>query len=121
MIKISASQKFFLRKLFNVIDKNGDGSLTPIEFILALRDNEEVAEQFHLARKVHEGITRDKFEQVFQSMDKDGHRKIVWNECFSYFAKQHRSAAVENNGSSVEDRARNLLQQKIIYGYLNNE
>ena len=75
-----------VREAFNRIDKNGDGTLSRIEVVQALRSSEEVRMLLHLPQKIRqEDGTRDLFERVFQKMDADESKSITLPEFEAYF------------------------------------
>ena len=75
-----------VRAAFKRIDKNGDGTLSRIEVVKALRSDAEVQVLLHLPQKIRqEDGTRDLFERVFQQIDADQSKSITLPEFEAYF------------------------------------
>ena len=72
-------------EVFNLIDKNQDGSLSKAELLIALRKNESVRAALGMDH-VSEGEGKEKFEAAFQKMDTDGSASISMSELNSYLA-----------------------------------
>jgi|EP00908_Phaeocystis_cordata_P010876 hypothetical protein len=71
---------------FKLIDKNGDGTLSRIEVVKALRDSAQVRELLQLPQKIRqEDGTRDLFEKVYQAIDTDDSKSITLKEFEAYF------------------------------------
>ena len=79
---------------FKLIDKNGDGVLSRIEVVKALRDSAQVRKLLALPEKIRqEDGTRDLFERVYQSIDTDDSKSITLAEFEAYFSPALRPAA----------------------------
>ena len=79
---------------FKLIDKNGDGVLSRIEVVKALRDSAQVRKLLALPEKIRqEDGTRDLFERVYQSIDTDDSKSITLAEFEAYFSPATRPAA----------------------------
>lgn len=75
-----------VRAAFKRIDKNGDGVLSRIEVVQALRSDAEVRMLLHLPQKIRqEDGTRDLFERVYQQIDTDESKSITLQEFEAYF------------------------------------
>lgn len=74
-----------LLKIFKRCDKTPDGKITKREFIKACRSEPEIARFFGVPGYVRqEDDTRDRLEEIFQSMDQNHDRAVTWDE-FRYF------------------------------------
>ena len=72
---------------FKLIDKNGDGVLSRIEVVKALRTSAQVRKLLALPEKIRqEDGTRDLFERVYQSIDTDDSKSITLTEFEAYFS-----------------------------------
>jgi len=74
--------------LFDQLDRNGDGTISHIEIIKAMRtDKETLGPILGLESKniKQEDGTRASFEEVFQSMDGDNDKGVSKKEWLSYF------------------------------------
>jgi hypothetical protein len=60
-----------MEDVFDRLDKNRDGVLTPREIIMGLRRHPDLAEEMGLEARVSEGKSRDKLMEVFAEMDKN--------------------------------------------------
>jgi len=70
-----------LRVLFSFMDKNGDGKVSRIEMIQALRKDPNAARYLGLPSKFKQGTPEHtEFERVFQRLDADGSKEISWEE-----------------------------------------
>ena len=75
-----------IRAAFALIDKNGDGVLTRIEVIKALKKSKEVQHLLRLPAAIRqEDGTRDAFEEVYQKIDVDDSKSITREEFEAYF------------------------------------
>jgi len=76
-------------EVFHTLDRNQDGHISRAEFIKTLRGNTEVASYFQLPQNVkQEDGSRDKFEAVFQAMDRDGDRTVTYDEIRGYIRNE---------------------------------
>ena len=71
-------------KLFDRIDKDGDGTINKREMLLAMRKSPTVAHALGMDQKVKEGASRDKFESMFQAADSNDDRVLSREEFSSY-------------------------------------
>ena len=72
---------------FKLIDKNGDGALSRIEIVKALRTSAQVRKLLALPEKIRqEDGTRDLFERVYQAIDTDDSKSITLTEFEAYFS-----------------------------------
>lgn len=70
-----------LRKKFNKMDRNSDGEVDHRELLLALRADKSIADILSMPSKVKASDgTRQTFDDVFKSMDKDASGTISWAE-----------------------------------------
>jgi len=75
-----------VREAFSLIDVNGDGVLSRIEVIKAVRTHKRVRALLKLPHQIRqEDGTRDAFEMVFQQIDTDDSKTISAYEFESYF------------------------------------
>ena len=69
-----------------MMDKNGDGVLSRIEVIKAVRTHPSVRALLGLGAEIHqEDGTRDSFERVYQAIDADDSKSITLAEFEEYF------------------------------------
>ena len=69
------------RKKFNKMDRNSDGEVDHRELLLALRADKSIADILSMPSKVKASDgTRQTFDDVFKSMDKDASGTISWAE-----------------------------------------
>ena len=73
------------RAAFKLIDKNGDGVLSRIEVVKALRTSAKVQKLLQLPAIIRqEDGTRDEFERVFQAIDADNNKQLTLQEFERY-------------------------------------
>merc|ERR1712048_140688 len=97
-VKLNAEQEQRCKRAFALIDKNGDGSLSRGEVIKACRESEEVRNLLGLPRVIRqEDGSRDKFEAVYQGMDKNQSKKISQAEFTSLFLSGASTRASESD------------------------
>lgn len=71
---------------FSLIDKNGDGFLSRIEVIKAVRGSQSVRDLLGLGPVVRqEDGTRDQFEAIFQRLDADEDKAVSFDEFLAAF------------------------------------
>lgn len=85
MDDVEVPQDPVVTEIFRIIDKNGSGTLSRAEVILACRREPRVAELLGIISLTQES-ERDVFESIFQGMDTDNDRAITLNELQTYFA-----------------------------------
>jgi hypothetical protein len=74
-----------LNKIYDELDRDHDGSLTPREIILALRKNPALAKVLGLGSSViNEGQSRDKLMEYFHEIDVDQNDSISREEFLSF-------------------------------------
>ena len=56
-------------EIYDELDRNHDGSLTPREIILGLRNHPDIVVELGLTSETHEGASRDKLMELFHSID----------------------------------------------------
>ena len=77
----AAAEAGSLRALFDFMDKNGDGKVSRIEMIQALRKDPNTRKYLGLPAHFRQGSPEHAaFEAVFQRLDADGSREITWAE-----------------------------------------
>eukprot|EP00966_Prymnesium_polylepis_P287133 6631815-Prymnesium_polylepis.1 len=75
--KYSTTLNMRCTEAFQLIDRNGDGTLTRIEVIQACRHDARVRELLRLPETIRqEDGSREAFEEVFQKMDKDDSKGV---------------------------------------------
>ena len=75
-----------LRRVFDGIDRNHDGSINKRELILTCRRSQAVREFLQLPQHIRqEDGTRDIFEELYQKMDKDGSKSVDRDEFVAFF------------------------------------
>jgi hypothetical protein len=79
--------------LFAQLDRNHDGHVSKAEFIAALKSSSTMPELFHLPAQIREGAAHAQFENVWQSIDRDGDRQISLAELKSWFAQHQPGGA----------------------------
>ena len=80
--------------IFDLMDKNSDGSLSKAECLIALRKQENVREALGIS-SVTEGDGKEKFDAMFAKMDADGNASISLTE-LNAFLKEMLPAAESN-------------------------
>ena len=83
-----------INRAFLRIDKDRNGRLTAAEIIKACRKFPHIRVLLGLPKIINES-SHKKFEEIFQSMDEDGERKITFNE-FLNFNREHRKTELES-------------------------
>ena len=105
-----------LAALFRAIDKNGDGMVTRIELLLALRKDRGLADRLALPQHVRqEGSTRAMFERVFAEIDADGSETVTLAEFTAYFEREGVTDGAEGgtDGSEGGTAARPAKRSKV--------
>ena len=77
-----------VREAFKRMDRNGDGDISRIDLIKALKDpdNDDLREMLSLPERIRqEDGTKDRFEIMFQAIDKDESKKIHLAEWERFF------------------------------------
>lgn len=84
----SAEQANILLEIFSAVDKSGDGQVSKIELIKALRRSPGVPEFFGLPQYIRqEDGSRDLMEELFQEMDVDDDRNVSWDEFYDFYTQ----------------------------------
>ena len=100
--KIDPAREAQLRKAFDSIDANGNGTLSRAEVIRACRNDADVRVLLGLPARIAEGASRDAFERIFQQLDPDESRDIDFGEFCAFFV---RHSPRDNRRSSRERAA----------------
>ncbi len=86
-----------IKNLFNTLDKNGDGNITKIELISALRNESvvvELADIFGIPQEIkQEDGSRDKFMEVFHAIDADSSGNISYTELKTFILKKYPNSS----------------------------
>ena len=89
-------------EIFRQIDGNGDGQISQIEFIRALRRDSALALKLGLPHVIHqEDESRRLFESTFHELDADNSKTISLSEWLRFYCPGH--TADINSGSSSPD------------------
>lgn len=81
LTRVSAAGLATLERVFRALDRNGDGQVSRIEFIQAVRQDPTVAAYFGFAHGIHqEDGSRATFERLFQHLDTHSHRAFTLEE-----------------------------------------
>ena len=89
-------------EMFRQIDENGDGQISQIEFIRALRRDSALALKLGLPHVIHqEDESRRLFESTFHELDADNSKTISLSEWLRFYCPGH--TADINSGSSSPD------------------
>jgi hypothetical protein len=75
-------------EIFESIDRNHDGQITPLEMIKALRSDPSMAYALRMPVMIREGETHASFEARWLEMDKDADRVIDFDEFVSSFVRE---------------------------------
>ena len=93
-------ERKMIHAAFDLMDNNGDGVISRIEVIKALREHQQVQALLKLPEKVRqEDGTRDSFEQVYQAIDKDDSKSITIEEFEAYFAAKSPAPAAATDAA----------------------
>ena len=94
-----------LRSMFDHADANGDGTISVVELMVALRHDPELASMLRLPSHIHqEDGTRIAFERVFSEFDDDHDRLITWDEFLRHVASWRESPTMigaQHDGTSA--------------------
>merc|ERR1740121_57296 len=102
---------------FRIIDKNGNGSLSRIEVILACRRDPSVRALLGLPATIRqEDGSRDRFEQVFQAMDSDDSKDVDFEEFARFVAEMQQTGDARSKASANHTRCMALWLQAIEAG-----
>lgn len=102
--KVESDDMVALRKIFDEIDSDGDGTLNKREVIIAIRKSVHIAKSLGLPEKISEGSSRDVFEAAFQEADENDDRSLTWEEFSTHFKLRIQKAvdAMNQNTDAVE-------------------
>ena len=89
--------------VFDLLDKNGDGVLTPREVVLGLRKRKDIAQMLGLATAIQEASTRAELMDMFYEMDKDKD-DLVTREEFIEFEMVAHDVYVKNGEPTIGRR-----------------
>ncbi|GMH97423.1 hypothetical protein TrVE_jg3227 [Triparma verrucosa] len=92
------SKEASYESIWDKLDKNKDGMVTPREIIVAVRKDPEIAKALGLSDYIHEGETRDSLMALFQAMDKDSDDVVDKKEFMVWERKAHKSVRVAEGG-----------------------
>ena len=91
--------------MFDHADANGDGTISVVELMVALRHDPELASMLRLPSHIHqEDGTRIAFERVFSEFDDDHDRLITWDEFLRHVASWRESPTMigaQHDGTSA--------------------
>lgn len=88
--------------IWDKLDKNKDGKITPREVIVAIQKDPELAKALGLSDYIHEGETRDSLMALFQAMDKDNDDVVDKREFMKWERKAHKSVKKGMGGGGEE-------------------
>ena len=99
-----------MQKLFAVLDRNGNRTISRAELIRATRTDEDVRELLGLPPVVSDA-DRGAFERVYQAMDVDANREVDFDEFSQFVLRLHEGSKSKTesktephlDGSSVSD------------------
>ena len=99
---LSASE---VEEIFKILDRNGDGLISMIEFIKGLRANPALAIRLDLPSKIaQEDKSRDIFQHAYGDMDVDLSKSISLDEFSSYYLSQRpRSTSTSSAANTAND------------------
>ena len=84
---LSASSLEKFSAIYDALDRNHDGVLTPIEIILGLHADPSLAVDFGLTSGFHEGASRDKLLEVFNEIGIDQDDEVTKSEFVSFYVE----------------------------------
>jgi len=85
-----------LKRLFDYMDKNGDGRVNRREAIIALRKDPRVQKYLGISGKIRQDSAEySAFEELFEMLDGDGSSEITWDE-FIWFTKMKKKPSTLN-------------------------
>ena len=110
------------RRLFDVIDRNGDGMLSRIEVIKTINGSPALAHELHELLGTPEHIrqedgTRDVFVRIFDELDEDDSGRVDMDEFMSYLRRTEArktaaaaaaAAAAETTEQDTQDAAEDI-------------
>jgi hypothetical protein len=99
---LSASE---VEEIFEILDQNGDGQISMIEFIKGLRADPALAFRLDLPSKIaQEDKSRDIFQHAYGDMDVDRSKSISLDEFSSYYLSQRpRSTSTSSAANTAND------------------
>jgi len=82
-----------LQDIFKILDKNGDGVISHIEFIKGLKQNPGIANRLGMPAHIQqEDGTRDRYQLTFGEIDADDSKNIDFEELCRYYGVQRDKA-----------------------------
>jgi hypothetical protein len=93
-----------LEEIYNELDRNLDGRVTPREIIMAVRDNPDLAAELGLPREIDDRVAREVLVRYFGHMDTD-HDKSVSKEEFVAFYRMLGEDGEEEEEQEQEEPA----------------
>ena len=90
-----------LHEIFQILDKNGDGVISHVEFIKGLKQAPWIAEKLGMPARIQpEDGTRHKYQLIFGEIDADDSKNIDFDELCLYYGVQ--SDETSNAGGQDE-------------------
>ena len=84
-------------EIFKAIDANGNGQISQIEYIKALRRDELLARRLGLPSEIkQEEDRRNIFQLAYGEMDRDGSKTISLDEFIAYYTKPRTPSVSES-------------------------
>jgi hypothetical protein len=95
-----------LRRMYDQVDRNGDGGVTKRELILTLRTEPELCEMLGLPAHIRqEGGSREAFERLFEAADANHDNELSWPEFFTVCMKSRWNEGESTHGDGRKPEA----------------